>query len=132
MLYSLTSDRETFKTLEFRGGLNIILADRMAEDKERPAAERRTRNGAGKSSVLDLVHFLLAGKPDGALKSQALSDWVFELALQVGDNCVEVRRSPKDLKVVGIRETAPDFSAAKATTLTRSAWANLLGSVVSP
>jgi uncharacterized protein YydD (DUF2326 family) len=127
MLYSLTSNHLSFKSLEFHSGLNIILADRVTEDNGPPPAERRTRNGAGKSSVLDLVHFLLAGKADGALTSEALSDWIFELVLQVGDNRVDVRRGLNDPKVIGIKETGPGFATSKETTLSTPAWANLLG-----
>src|SRR5271170_554427 len=92
MLYSLSSDHLAFKALEFRGGLNIILADRMVEDQQRQSPERRTRNGAGKSSILDLIHFMLAGKPEGALTSEALTDWCFDLVLQVDDSRIDVRR----------------------------------------
>ncbi|MCH7885545.1 MAG: hypothetical protein IIC01_09875 [Planctomycetes bacterium] len=46
----------TFKMLKFRAGLNIILAD-----KSEGASQRQTRNGAGKSSLLEIVHFLTSG-----------------------------------------------------------------------
>ncbi len=69
MLHRLAADRPGFRTVEFRPGLNVILAtraDSAAQGKAR-VNERRSRNGAGKSSIIDLVHFLLGGKGEGAL-----------------------------------------------------------------
>ena len=62
MLYRLSANRASFKSIEFRKGLNIVLADRQLPiDDDEKTEQRRTRNGAGKSSLIDLVHFLLAG-----------------------------------------------------------------------
>jgi uncharacterized protein YydD (DUF2326 family) len=79
MIRALTADDPRFKSLTFRAGLNILLADRIDDDDAASSSfgHRRTRNGAGKSSVIDLVHFLLAGHPEGALKSDALASWTF-------------------------------------------------------
>ncbi|HXT07622.1 MAG TPA: DUF2326 domain-containing protein, partial [Roseiarcus sp.] len=94
MLHRISSDHASFKTFEFRKGLNIILADRQnaTDDKAAPAQDKRTRNGAGKSSFIDLVHFLLAGGPEGALKSKELAEWTFNLCLDVGDERLVVER----------------------------------------
>ena len=79
MIRALHADDPRFKALAFGAGLNILLADRVdgEDDPSSLAKQRRTRNGAGKSSVIDLVHFLLAGRPEGALKAEALSGWAF-------------------------------------------------------
>ena len=57
MIHEIYSSLKTFKTLRFHSGLNIILAE-----KSEGASQRHTRNGAGKSSIVDIVHFLTAGK----------------------------------------------------------------------
>lgn len=54
MIRELKSDLESFKTLTFGPGLNIILTD-----KSRDATDPQSRNGAGKTSFVELVHFLL-------------------------------------------------------------------------
>lgn len=79
MIQELRSDDPRFKALTFGAGLNILLADRVDDEESASSSvkQRRTRNGAGKSSVIDLVHFLLAGRPDGALKADALAGWGF-------------------------------------------------------
>jgi len=127
MLYSLSSDHLAFKALEFRGGLNIILADRMVEDQQRQSPERRTRNGAGKSSILDLIHFMLAGKPEGALTSEALTDWCFDLVLQVDDSRIDVRRGLRDSRVIIFKKIHPGFTNSEETVLSNTAWGNYLG-----
>ena len=59
MIRSVGADRESFKTLTFGPGLNVILAD-----KSRGASDRQSRNGAGKTSFVELVHFCSARMPD--------------------------------------------------------------------
>lgn len=79
MIHTLKSDHPKFKAVTFGAGLNILLADRIDDDETTSSSvrQRRTRNGAGKSSFIDLLHFLLAGRPEGALKSEALAEWRF-------------------------------------------------------
>lgn len=105
MLHRLAADREGFRTLNFRPGLNIILATRAdgGEQDGKSASERRSRNGAGKSSVIDLIHFLLGGKPEGALTAPALAEWNFTLDLDVGPERLEVTRSVANAKQVFLR-----------------------------
>lgn len=130
MLYRLSADHPSFKTIEFREGLNIVLAERQlpadGDDDNQKAPVRRTRNGAGKSSIIDLVHFLLAGDAEGALKAQALRDWTFELSLDVGEERLAARRSPASPRV-SIRKEGAGFVDTEAETLTNTAWAGRLG-----
>lgn len=79
MIRALQADDPRFKALTFGVGLNILLADRVDDEDDASllVKQRRTRNGAGKSSVIDVVHFLLAGRPEGALKAEALEGWTF-------------------------------------------------------
>jgi uncharacterized protein YydD (DUF2326 family) len=130
MLYRLSADHASFKTILFRKGLNIVLADRRlpAEGDER-TPERRSRNGAGKSSIIDLIHFLLAGGAEGALKSKALSDWSFELSLDVGCERLAVLRGPAKSRP-SIRRDAGAASGGgdtDAVETSNAAWANRLG-----
>ena len=102
MLHRLAADQPGFRTVEFRPGLNIILATRADGDAKNKGrtGERRSRNGAGKSSIIDLVHFLLGGKSEGALDSTVIAEWNFTLDLDVGVNRIEVTRSVADSKQV--------------------------------
>ena len=55
MIIELTCDLESFKSLHFRSGLNILLAERHES-----SGRRDTRNGTGKTSFIELVHYLLS------------------------------------------------------------------------
>jgi uncharacterized protein YydD (DUF2326 family) len=91
VLRRLYSNDPAFRTIEFRPGFNILVAD-----KAPAATDLQSRNGAGKSSVVRLVHFLLGGSCkrgecmflDPALKSQ-----MFGLEFELRDNVVRVERS---------------------------------------
>jgi len=129
MLHRISSDHASFKTFEFRKGLNIILADRQnaTDDKAAPAQDKRTRNGAGKSSFIDLVHFLLAGGPEGALKSKELAEWTFNLCLDVGDERLVVERK-LDGSRLSISSDRPNFrNGERPTEISNAAWGSRLG-----
>ena len=57
MIYRVTSNKPEFKTVEFRSGFNVILAER-----ENNADNKRTRNGAGKTTLVEIIHFCLGAK----------------------------------------------------------------------
>ena len=125
MLHRLSADHTSFKTIVFREGLNIVLADRQAPDGEgAETPERRTRNGAGKSSIIDLIHFLLAGSAEGAIKSKVLADWSFDLSLDVGTERISVRRGSGSPRVFIGKDSGAVSDAVENTT---AAWANRLG-----
>lgn len=55
-LESLGSDDSRFKRLDFHDGLNLVLADKTMDSDSTDS-----RNGAGKSSIVRLVRYLLGG-----------------------------------------------------------------------
>ncbi len=54
MITAVFSDLPTFRTLSFQSGLNILVAERHED-----ATARDTRNGTGKTSFIELLHYLL-------------------------------------------------------------------------
>jgi uncharacterized protein YydD (DUF2326 family) len=105
MIHSLTSDLPSFKSLAFQPGLNILLADKSVG-----ATDRQSRNGAGKTSFVELIHFLYgsnAGK-DSIFRSETLAPWTFEARVDIGGATVQVGRcgnKPSRLRLQG--DTAP-------------------------
>ncbi|MDK6906648.1 ABC-three component system protein [Actinotignum timonense] len=62
-LHNLGSSDERFKQLNFHDGLNIVLADKTAE-----STSGDSRNGAGKTSFIRILRYLLGGNLDQSLK----------------------------------------------------------------
>jgi uncharacterized protein YydD (DUF2326 family) len=90
MIRILNSDIPTFKTLQFNAGLNILLAD-----KSEKATDRQTRNGSGKTSFIELIHFLLGAdiKKESLLKSEALGSATFNAQIDIAGVTYDVARS---------------------------------------
>lgn len=59
MILTIESSIATFKTLNLVPGLNVLLAETTPD-----ATERQTRNSAGKTSFVEIVHFLLGSNCD--------------------------------------------------------------------
>ncbi|AZY95547.1 DUF2326 domain-containing protein (plasmid) [Paracoccus sp. Arc7-R13] len=57
MIVEITSTLTTFKPLRFKRGLNILVAER-----HETSGAKETRNGTGKTSFIELVHYLLTEK----------------------------------------------------------------------
>ncbi|MBK5920722.1 hypothetical protein CCR80_06700 [Rhodothalassium salexigens] len=92
MMRGISSDLASFKTLTFRPGLNILLAD-----KSEGATDRQSRNGAGKTSFVEMVHFLCGSNApkDSIFRTPALIDSTFEIIMDVGDDEYSIARSGK-------------------------------------
>ncbi len=90
MIHSITSDLESFKTLSFGPGLNILLAEKTAQ-----STDRQTRYGSGKTSFVELVHFIYGGdaKPDSIFRSDGLKPHFFEMQADIGGHAISATRS---------------------------------------
>jgi len=89
MIRRVYSSLPSFKTLEFHEGVNLVLADVEAE-----SGSRRTRNGAGKSSLVEIVNFVLGSSVEKGSLFQApdLADSEFGLVFDLGDTIVDASR----------------------------------------
>lgn len=136
MIHSLTSSLASFKPVELRPGLNLLVAT-----KTRTSTEKQTRNGAGKSSFVELVHFMLGarwGESNAFLKkTAALAEARFQLTMDLGGQLIEVQRSPLGAPQGKIELIRGDPSAWKVPvksnkkrgelTLDQGAWKTQLG-----
>lgn len=77
-LHELGSSDNRFKTLSFHDGMNILLADKTAESKLGDS-----RNGAGKTSFVRILRYLLGGSLDNSLKSNQLLKSCFWANLEI-------------------------------------------------
>lgn len=134
MIYSITSDLDSFKSLTFGPGLNILLAEKSAD-----ASDRQSRNGAGKTSFVELVHFLFGGnaKPDSIFRTNALIASTFEMQVDIGGHAVSAGRSgskPSCIRIQGETSHWPIKPTLDAKTgdliLSNEHWKSVLGSLL--
>lgn len=108
MIHRLYSDLPSFKELRFTEGLNLLLAE-----KSEGATERHTRNRAGKSSMVEMVHFLLGGNaPKGKkvslFRQDVLADYEFGMELDLATERTVVQRRGAKASPLAVEG---DFSA---------------------
>jgi len=118
MIHRIYSNLATFKTLEFKPGLNVLLAQ-----KEEGASNKQTRNRAGKTSLIELIHFLMgadAGK-DSLFRIKALFDEYFGLEFDLEGKRLTVERRGKEKSKIKVSGGA--FSGI----LSNSEWVEVLG-----
>ena len=89
MIHRIFSSLPTFKALEFKSGLNVLIAQ-----KEAGASDKQTRNRAGKTSLIEIVHFLTGSDPgkDSLVRSAALANETFGMDFNLGGERVLVER----------------------------------------
>jgi uncharacterized protein YydD (DUF2326 family) len=97
MIRRVFANQASFRTVRLEPGFNVILADQTTD-----STAKDSRNGLGKSTLLEIVHFCLGG--DGAaLKADRLSDWRFGIDLVLGGREVTVERAIRDPRRVFLR-----------------------------
>jgi len=107
MIRNIGSDLASFKALAFNPGLNILLAD-----KSEGATDRQSRNGAGKTSLIELMHFLCCANasPGSRTRAAEIADSTFTLRMDIGDADVTIARSgnkPSKIKISGSVDSLP-------------------------
>ncbi|WP_131196766.1 ABC-three component system protein [Lichenihabitans psoromatis] len=97
MIRTVSCSLRTFKTLTFSSGLNILLAD-VAQT----STNRHTRNSAGKTSLVEIIHFLLGSDAtkSSVFKHEELIGHSFSVELRLGDRWVRATRSGSQDEVV--------------------------------
>ena len=121
MIQRIFSSLSSFKALEFKSGLNVLVAQ-----KEAGASDKQTRNRAGKTSLVEIIHFLTGADSgrDSLFRSDALADESFGMAFDLGGEAITVERSGH--QKAKIRVEGANFLKSK-TRLSNSEWVELLG-----
>lgn len=92
MIHRIYSTLPTFKNIEFHPGLNVLLAE-----KSKGATSRQTRNRAGKTSLIEIVHFLTGAVIDkkSVFKAAELNDVVFGMEFDLAGEPITIERRNK-------------------------------------
>ena len=91
MIHQIYSTLPTFKNLaDLKPGLNVLLAQ-----KTEGASSKQTRNRAGKTSFVELVHFLTGSEapPDSIFRTPELIDYTFGMNFDLKAEHTVVERS---------------------------------------
>jgi uncharacterized protein YydD (DUF2326 family) len=93
MINSVFANKDSFKTVYFTPGLNVVLADRTET-----ASVRDSRNGVGKSTLIEIIHFCLGANPNkkAGFTVSSLRGWSFGLNLTLRDQETVVVRGIDD------------------------------------
>lgn len=100
MIRAIRCNHTSFKTVEFRPGFNVVLADRTEE-----SGSKDSRNGLGKSTLIEIIHFCLGSTLQKAkgLDSINLRGWAFSLELTLSNQVITVTRNTADKSKVVIQ-----------------------------
>lgn len=127
MLLKVYSTLQTFKTVHFKSGLNVLLSDKsevktptdkeVIDDTETISEEQKflnaklTRNSAGKTSLIEIIHFLFGAecKPDALMRTPELIEETFSMDYKIGEVIYSVMRSGSDPSKIYILNTDADF-----------------------
>lgn len=137
MIHRLYSTLSSFKNLRFREGLNVVLAEKTAD-----ASERQTRNRAGKSSIVEIIHFLLGGKvdPKSVFKEECLQDVAFGIEFDLAEHSVTLERQVSEEHRRNLQVAQGDYarwpiqpSDDKKTgqlVISNTSWKSVLGTLM--
>lgn len=132
-LVRVRANQPTFQEVSFTPGLNVILAERTME-----STRKDSRNGLGKSTLIEIISFCLGGKAEKAgLGHDALRDWSFTLDMLLGGHLISVTRAPRDASKVLVEGDTTGWPIPPRKdrktgqpVLKASEWVGLLGSLM--
>jgi uncharacterized protein YydD (DUF2326 family) len=121
MIHRIFSSLPSFKTLEFKPGLNVLIAQ-----KEAGASDKQTRNRAGKTSLIEVIHFLTGSivKKDSLFIVDELVNDRFGIEFDLSGESIIAERSGKDRSKVIV---SGGRTLKTKTSLSNSEWAEILG-----
>ena len=129
MILAVRANMPTFREVEFRPGFNVVLADRTKE-----STRRDSRNGLGKTTLIEIIHFCLGGQTrrNQGLMVTPLKGWTFSLEMRVNGRELSVTRSTETPSWVNVYGDVRDLTASSkrldgTLAIRTSEWNSLLG-----
>jgi len=131
MIHSISSSLPSFKTLKFRPGFNVIVAD-----KSEGATGRQTRNSSGKTSIAWILHHLLGANCDAnsIFRAEELCQHSFEMRFDLARQKVTATRTGATYGRMVVDANLSEWSVqpkldsvSGETSFTVSQWTEALG-----
>ena len=120
MIHRIYGDLPKFKNLDLQPGMNVLLAQ-----KSESASQKQTRNRAGKTSIIELIHFLLGADspPKSLFQENALREHRFGMVFDLGGEQARVERSGATKAKIHVSQPI----CHKPQILTNPEWSRRLG-----
>lgn len=131
MIKRVFSNKQSFREVTFEKGFNVVLAD-----KAPGSTKKDSRNGVGKSFLIEIIHFCLGAdaNPGKGLLISKLDEFTFSLELVLDDKSIIVHRSVLEYGSVDIEgdfsswPLQPQYNGAtKTNRLSIEDWKSILG-----
>lgn len=129
MIYSIKSDKPSFKNIELKPGFNVILAERTKE-----STKKDSRNGLGKSTLIEIIHFCFGANKGETLSKKEMEDWSFTVDLDIAGTRYSVTRNTSEQNKIFIKgdcsgwPITPDTDKETgAKVLSKNDWNRVLG-----
>lgn len=102
MLYKLHANKASFKPIEFKQGLNLIVAERTADSDAKNSC-----NAVGKTTLIEIIDFCLGSNfgKKSKLNAPELADWSFTLDFEVSTFRCKATRFISDPNKIYIHTT---------------------------
>ena len=99
MITSITANKDTFKSVTFQPGLNLIVAERASG-----STDQDSRNGVGKTTLLQIIHHCLGADLSDHLRKPMLRDegWEFNLDLTTPTGAISISRNIVNAQVAKV------------------------------
>ncbi len=130
MIHGISSNKSSFKNIEFDKGLNVVIAER-----QETSGQKKTTNSRGKSTLIVIINFCLGSDAArSGLCIDELSGWDFTIDITLLENRVQVTRAidnPTKFLIKGHTNNwsiEPDLDEETNTHFLRlDKWKQLLG-----
>ncbi|KFF58267.1 hypothetical protein JF66_19770, partial [Cryobacterium sp. MLB-32] len=126
MFIRLSANSDEFKPIDFQPGFNAIIADRAHD-----STDQDSRNARGKSTVLMLMNYVLAGSLPNSLRPLADDGWEITLTLEMFGGAVTATRSLASGRRLSIAADGPARDVVSPWLsegqITVDSWKELLG-----
>lgn len=104
MIYSVKSDKPSFKDIRFEPGFNVVLAERTKE-----STKKDSRNSLGKSTLIEIIHFCLGADRGETLRKKEMNDWTFTVELDLAGKRYSVTRNTSTKSKIFIEGDCSDW-----------------------
>ena len=106
MIREITSSLPTYKSMIFSSGFNIVLAEKHFD-----ATDQDTRNGVGKTSLIEIIHFLLGSSigNNSIFKTKELENVTFTAKLVIKSSLWKISRNTLTSGIVSV--VAPEWKS---------------------